>query len=157
MAPSLPSSKRDRHVRLLLPRSARRDADVDVHVEQVQEALESLLTEAGELAAHQIGDIGRGDAEDRGGVALSPALLRDERANHSRQLRLRETLRGVSEAEVGEDVTATWLELRAGGAARALSGCRHLFSTAEMFFVVAHSSLEARSHTLDVGARCADT
>ena len=91
-------------------RRPRPDPDADVHVEDVQESLESIHAETGQLAAREVGDVRLCGPEQACRLDLRESSLPNGPSDHPCQLGFRETLVRVAEAQVVEDVAAAFVD-----------------------------------------------
>jgi len=82
--------------------------DLHVLIEGDEEAQKALHGELAEVAAQHPGDIGLPGAEQGGGLDLFQAALFHDRIDLENQLCLDQVLFGVGQAEVFEDVAASY-------------------------------------------------
>jgi len=101
----------DRNPRLRLPRWTRADLDAHLHVERIEEALQSLHAESSELPAHQVGYVRLLHSEQRRGLDLGKPALAHDLPDHPCQLGLGQPLPGIRQPQVFEDVAGAVVHL----------------------------------------------
>jgi len=89
----------------------RTDLDRHLAVEPLKEAEQLVGGEAVEMPVHQVGYLRLLDTEQRGNLPLRELPVAEQLIDVKTQLRLGETLVGVGQAHIGEDVAGAFLML----------------------------------------------
>ena len=89
---ALAGDELDRDIRPLLADCPRPNANLDIHVQRVQEPFQTLLAEARQLAPHQVGHLRRRNREHFRGAALRPVFAFNNVSNAPCEFRLRQSL-----------------------------------------------------------------
>ena len=105
------------------PRLSRCYLDANIHVESDEEALEPLLTEPRDLAAHEIRHVRCSDAKRRRYATLRPIPFQDDSSNHASKFCFRQPLGRVEERQILKHIPATFLDcVRLGNSQTLRSG-----------------------------------
>lgn len=83
--------------------------NLHIDAESHQEVFKSLATEARELAAHEVGHVGGGNAQCPRGLNLSPTARTNNSSKGDCEVRFGEPFCGVWKAYVGEHVATALL------------------------------------------------